>query len=113
MVKSALFITAGYCPVCHRVAREAIEPVIEAGYDIRIVDGMQEPGIARQYHVEHVPVLVLLETPESGAEPNAAIIADAGLMTEDLLYDFFDSGEDLMDFCMDRLEPGTRPETAI
>ena len=113
MVKSALFITASYCPVCHRIAREQIEPVIEAGYDVRIVDGMQEPGIARQYHVEHVPVLVLLETPDSGGEPNAAIIAEAGLMTEDLLYDFFDSGEDLMDFCMDRLEPGAGPETAI
>ena len=109
MVKSALYITAGYCPVCHKVAREAIEPVIEAGYDIRIVDGMQEPGIARQYHVEHVPVLVLVETPEpdagdAGTEPSVAIISEAGVMTEDLLYDYFDSSEDLMDFCMDRLE---------
>lgn len=113
MVKSALYISAGYCPVCHRIAREQIEPVIEAGYDVRIVDGMKEPGIARQYHVEHVPVLVLLETPDAGGEPSAAIISEAGLMTEDLLYDFFDSGEDLMDFCMDRLEPGAGPETAI
>ena len=67
MVKSALFITAGYCPVCHRIAREAIEPVIEAGYDVRIVDGMQEPAIARKYHIDRVPVLVLVETPEPDA----------------------------------------------
>ncbi len=109
MVKSALFISAGYCPVCHRIAREAIEPVIEAGYDIRIVDGMKEPGIARKYRVERVPVLVLLETPEpdagdAGTEPSEVIISEAQYMTEDFLYDFFDSSEDLLDFCLDRME---------
>ena len=109
MVKSALFITAQYCPLCHRIAREQIEPVIEAGYDIRIVDGMQEPGIARKYHVERVPVLVLLETPEpdagdAGTEPSEVIISEAQYMKEDFLYDFFDSSEDLLDFCLDRME---------
>ena len=109
MVKSALFITAGYCPSCHKIAREQIEPVIEQGYDVCIVDGMQEPAIARKYHIDRVPALVLAETPEpdagdAGTEPEVAVLSDTSVMTEDFLYDFFDSNERLLDFCIDRLE---------
>lgn len=57
----ALYFWAGYCGFCKWARREIIEPLIEQGAAIELVDCMSCVSIAEKYKIRKVPTLVFVD----------------------------------------------------
>lgn len=56
----ALFFRANYCPYCNIAEEEVIDPLIDEGYDIDVINAMKKPKLADKYKVKSIPTTVIL-----------------------------------------------------
>ena len=60
-MRRLLYFEAGYCGMCKAVKASVIDPLVERGYDIEVVDCMAKPSLAERHRVKMLPTTVVLD----------------------------------------------------
>jgi thioredoxin-like negative regulator of GroEL len=57
---TAIFFTSKICPACQKMA-PVIKKLTEDGYQIETVDTRNDTKLAKQFKIDSIPVLIILE----------------------------------------------------
>lgn len=60
-MKEAIVFSMDTCMPCKAYKKDSVDPLMEEGYDIKVIKADEDPMLARQYMVRSVPTTVILE----------------------------------------------------